>query len=183
MGFLDRFRKQSTELEFDPLKDLVLAKLKIGYLVDYDLRTWQVSDHVRYRFNDGRETEEWEITAERDKRYLEHAPGDGEIWTLARDIAVGVIEGDVRRHILEHDDPPEEIRYKGTVYYLDGSNGGDLLPGGDGPPRQLIQWEFLDQDEERFVSIVQWSESEFTAVSGIFVEDYQFTDILPGEPG
>ncbi len=183
MGLLDRFRKQTDELEVDPLKDLVLAKLKVGYLLDYDLRTWQVTDYARYRFNDGRESEEWELTAERDKRYLELAQGDGEIWTFSKNIRIGAIEGDVRQHILDHDDPPEEIAYEGTVYYLEGSNGGYLLPGGEEPRRELIQWELLDEDEERFLSIIQWSETEVSAVSGSFVEDYQFTDILPGEPG
>ena len=182
MGFLDRLRKKSDEDELDPLADLVLAKLKPGYLVDYDLRTWRVTDYNTYRFNDGHEAEEWELTADHDKRYLELSRGDGEVWTLSKEIPVGAIDGDVRQHILDHDDPPSEVTYKGTVYYLEGSSGGEMLPAGRGPGKHLIQWELLDEDEERFLSIMQWSETEVTAVSGIFVEDYQFTDILPGEP-
>ncbi|MEM7351308.1 MAG: DUF4178 domain-containing protein [Acidobacteriota bacterium] len=182
MGFLDRFRKPQDPPELDPLKDLVLAKLKVGYLVDYDLRTWQVTDYARYRFNDGRESEEWELTAERDKRYLELASDDADVWTLSEDIPVGALGGGVRQHILDHDDPPEQVTYQGRVYYSEGSNGGQLIPGGGGPRRDLIQWELLDESEEHFLSIMQWSETEVTAVAGIFVEDYQFSDILPGEP-
>ena len=44
----------------------------------------------------------------------------------------------------------------------------------------MIRWEFLDEDEESFLGIEQWSESEFGAATGSFVEDYEFTSILPG---
>ncbi len=179
MGFLDRFRKKNDEPEIDPLRDLVLDKLKVGYLVDYDLRTWVVTDHSRYRFNDGRHSEEWELTEDRDKRYLERSE-DG-TWALSETVPIGALEGGVRQHILDHDDPPEQVTCRGTTYYLEGSEGGALTPGGGGPRQELIQWELLDEDEKRFLSIIQWSEREISAVCGIFVEDYQFSNILPGE--
>ena len=37
-----KFGKKKKE-EFDPFQDLVLSKLKVGYLVDYDLKTWDVT--------------------------------------------------------------------------------------------------------------------------------------------
>ncbi len=188
MGFLDRFRKTKTEAEpeFDPLADLVLAKLKVGYLLDYDLKTWKVTDFSRYSFNGGRTAEEWELTAGSDKRYLECSE-QGDTWSLSKTIPLGALSsqgpgGGLRQHIQKHGEAPEQLIYKGTTYYLDDSAGGELIPGDGGDRKELIQWEFLDEDEEHFVSIVQWSETELTAVAGHFVEEFQFTDILPGEP-
>ncbi len=181
MGFLDRFRKTKAEPEFDPLADLVLAKLKVGYLLDYDLRTWAVTDHSRYSFNGGRTAEEWELTAGSDKRYLECSE-QGATFSLSKTIPLGALGSNVRQHILDRGEAPEQVTYKGTTYYLDDSAGGELIPADGGTPKELIQWEFLDEDEELFVSIVQWSETELNAVAGHFVEEYQFTDILPGEP-
>ena len=183
MGLLDRFRqKKPEELEVDPLADLVLHKLRVGYLVDHDLETWKVTAYNRYHFNSGATSEEWELTAGRTKRYLELAQSDGETWTLARTIPLGAVEHDVRQHIVEHDDPPEQVTHKGTTYYLDDSDGGTLKAGGKEERREFFQWEFLDDGEEGFLTIQQWSETEFSAACGVFVEDYQFTDILPGEP-
>lgn len=182
MGLFDRFRRRDEDDGIDPLKDLVLEKLRVGYLVDYDLKTWTVTAHNRYRFNDGRTAEEWELTAGREKRYLELSRGDEEAWTLSKSIPIGAVgPGNVRQHLLEHEDPPDQLTYRDVTYYMEGSVGGHLLPG-DGEGRQeLIVWEYVDDDEESFVSIVQWSETEVTAVAGTFVEDYQFTNILPGE--
>ncbi|MEM7583946.1 MAG: DUF4178 domain-containing protein [Acidobacteriota bacterium] len=180
MGFLDRFRKTRSEPELDPLADLVLAKLKVGYLVDYDLRTWVVTEYSRYSFNGGRTAEEWELTEGTDKLYLERSE-QGDAWSLSKTIPLGALGTGVRQHILDHDEAPEQVTYKGTVYYLDDSAGGELVSADGKERKELIQWEFLDEDEEGFVSIVQWSETELSAVAGHFVEEYQFTDILPGE--
>ena len=43
MNFKGLFNKQPDEPALDPLHDLVLAKLRVGYLVDYDLKTWEVT--------------------------------------------------------------------------------------------------------------------------------------------
>ena len=181
MGLADRLfgRKKKADEEPDPLADLVLEKLRVGYMLDYDLRTWQVTGYSRYRFAGREDCEEWELTAGREQRYLELADG---AWSLSASIAIGDIAGDIRQHILDHDDPPERIIFEGTVYRLDASYAGHMLPGGDGAGRQVIRWEFVDEDETRFVGIEQWSETEFTAAAGSAVEDYQFTHILPGSP-
>ena len=59
----------------DPLRDLVLEKLRVGYFVDYDLKTWQVTAYGLYDF-DGQKVEEWELTNDRDLRYLERYEDD-----------------------------------------------------------------------------------------------------------
>ena len=55
-----------------------------------------------------------------------------------------------------------------------------MFPNGEGAGNEVIRWEFLDEDEESFLGIEQWSESELGAATGSFVEDYEFTSILPG---
>ena len=182
MGFFDRFRRKDEDGGLDPLRDLVLEKLRVGYLLDYDLKTWRVTDHNRYHFNDGRSSQEWELTEGRTKLYLEHAEGTDGGWSLARTVPIGALgSGNVREHILEHEEAPEQIVHDGTTYYLEGSVGGTMVPERGGARQELILWELVDEDEERFLAIVQWSESEITAACGSFVADYEFTNVLPGE--
>lgn len=182
MGLRDRLfgRRPKADDGPDPLADLVLGKLKVGYLVDHDLKTWRVTAYCRYRFS-GRDddVEEWELTASGEQRYLERAE---DAWSLSRRIAVGDIAGDVRRHILDHDDPPANIVFEGVAYRLDVSWAGHMFPDGAGAGEPLVRWEYVDQAETAFVGVEQWGETEFTAAAGRVVEDYQFTHILPGSP-
>lgn len=179
MGLRDRlFGKKNVEEEPDPLADLVLPKLKVGYLVDYDLQTWQVTSYSRYTLS-GKEAsvEEWELTAGGEQRYLELADG---AWSLSRKISIGAIDGDVRQHIVDHEDPPDRITFRDVEYHLDASYAGHMFPNGQGPGQQMIRWEFVDGAETSFVGIEQWSETEFAAAAGSVAEEYQFTHILPG---
>ena len=178
MGWTDRlFGKKKESVEPDPLADLVLEKLKVGYLVDYELQTWQVTAYYRYKFSEDGDVEEWELTAAGQQCYLERAEG---AWSISRRISIGAIEGDIRRYILDHEDPPARIVFDGTEFYLDGSYSGHMLSDEKGPGKPLIRWEFLDEGENKFVGVEQWSETEFTAAVGSIVEDYQFNHILPG---
>ncbi|RMF61500.1 MAG: DUF4178 domain-containing protein [Calditrichaeota bacterium] len=180
MGLMDFLKGKKNGEEFDPLKDLELSKLKVGYYVDYDLKTWVVTAYHRYDYGEGYWGEEWELTSGREKIYLGREEDDEVEWTVSKKLPIGAIEGDVTRHIIEHEDPPNQITVKGKVYYLDESGPAYFYEGGKGEPVGFIYWDFIDEEDESFVTIEQWGESEFEASEGYYVEEYQFTNILPG---
>ena len=43
--------------------------------------------------------------------------------------------------------------------------------------------QYEDESGEKYLAIEQWGETEFEASLGQPVEEYQFSDILPGESG
>lgn len=164
-----------------------LGALRIGWMVDYDIRTWRVTDHEIYRFNDGATADSWELTNGPERLYLERSLDDGEVeWSLSKVLPIENLDG-VRDHILAHDDPPESVEHEGRAYRLDWSVGGsvrsiDPTSGRPGDERRLVEWELVDGTEERFLAIQQWSETEFTASQGEVVKPFLFTHILPGAP-
>lgn len=182
---MDFFRgKASGEPELDPLRDLVLDKMRVGFLVDYDLKTWKVTAYNVYDF-DGDVVEEWELTAGREKRYLERSEDDAVEWSLSRKVPVGKLEsarggGSVREYVIQHDDPPEQVVFEGATYYLDESAAGTMSADGRGAPQELIKWEFLDDAQESFLTLEQWGETEFEAAAGHPVDEFEFSNILPG---
>ncbi|MCA9732510.1 MAG: DUF4178 domain-containing protein [Deferribacteres bacterium] len=178
MGFFDKFKKP--EDEFDPLADLELSKLKIGFFLDYDLKTWEVKSYRRYQFDDGYESEEWELESGREKLFLEREEDDEVVWTLNKKIPLGALGSGIKQHIIDHDDPPEQLTYKETIYYLDESGPGLMFEGKSNTGKEFIVWDFIDEDDEKTLSIEQWGETEFDASAGFYVEEYQFTNILPG---
>lgn len=180
MGFFDFLTGRNKELKGpDPLHDLILEKMQLGYLVDYDLKTWTVTERHRYDF-EGERTDEWELTAGDEVLYLERSEEDEVEWSLSRKIPIGRIEGDMRRHIIDHDDPPAQIVCKGKTYYLDSSGPGYFFKDCKGSGEGFIYWDFIDEDDESFVTIEQWGERDFEAAEGHWVEEYQFGHILPG---
>ncbi|MEZ4761906.1 MAG: DUF4178 domain-containing protein [Calditrichia bacterium] len=43
----------------------------------------------------------------------------------------------------------------------------------------IIAWEYIDDDDENFVSIEQWGGDDFEASQGYYVEEFMFSNILP----
>lgn len=180
MGIRDFFKKK--EKEFDPLSDLSLARLKVGYLVDFDLKTWEVFACNYYDWGDGDISHEWQLKSGDEVVYLEMESDDEEEWSLNRKIPFSRLDSEVTKQILETGDPPEKIVFEGTTYYMEETAGGHFHKDGQGPGKELLQWSYEDDKGRSYLGIEQWGEQDFEATVGEPVEEYQFTNILPREP-
>ncbi|MBA4368460.1 MAG: DUF4178 domain-containing protein [Desulfobacterium sp.] len=179
MGWKDFFNKKNNP-EKDSLTDLILAGLKTGYYVDWDMKTWEVVSSSWYNWGDNDITYEWQLKSVDDTVYLEYQSDDEEYWSICRKIDFGKLDPGIKKHILDHGDPPEEIRYNNETYYLEESGGGHYFKDADSSGQELISWNYEDEEGNNFLTIEQWGENRFEASFGFPVEEYQFTDILPG---
>ena len=59
---------ENPEMDFN---DLVLSKMKVGFLVDYDMKTYQITAKNYYQWDEGGRTEEWELKQGDEVLYLE----------------------------------------------------------------------------------------------------------------
>ena len=174
------FGQQDEPPETDPLHDLTLSKLKVGYLLDYDLKTWEVKSHNRYDF-DGTRSDEWELDAGDDGCYLGREVDDEVEWSISRKIKISDLGLAVRDHIKQHNDPPEEIEYQGIRYRLEESGAGHYYRDDRVAGDEMIYWDYTDADEDKILTIEQWGEDEFDAAVGKWVKEYEFSNILPRE--
>ena len=175
MGFKKWWGKEDDEVYLE----YTLGSMRKGYLVDFDLKTWQVIGYNTYDY-DGFVTREWELRCADDVRFLEAVEEDGKVeWTWTLRIGIEQIEEDVVGAIIETDDPPQEVRFEGRLYEAVESSAGLQRKDGEGEGREFVNWSY-ESKEGRVLFMSQWGERDFAAYEGISVEEYQFTDILPG---
>ncbi len=159
-------------------REATLETMQVGYMVDYDLQTWEVSGYGTYDY-DGFISREWELRASDSVHFLECSKGDGRLnWTMTSAVAIGDIDGDLVRAISRDGDPPEMLRYGGKAYRGTESGAGLYRENAEGAGREFVSWSY-EADDGSVLYINQWGESDFSASSGQRVEEYQFTDILP----
>ena len=179
MGLFDQWRKDKESEDLtDPLHDLTLSNLTVGYLVDFDLKTWEVKSYSTYDF-DGDQTKEWELDCGNEQCFLERVEDDDVEWAITRKISLSDITEGVKTHIREHDDPPQELTISGKKFLADGGGAGYYYKDGKGSGDQMIFWDYTDSSGEKILSIEQWGEDEFEASVGQYVHEYEFTNILP----
>ena len=171
--------RRRDDAESDPLVDFRLGAMKVGYLVDYDMKTWEVKGYNTYEYS-GFETKEWVLETSDQIVYLERDDSDGKtIWTLTASISISQISGDVVEHTLRHEDPPENLIHDGRSYKLMESGAGLFREDAEGPGKEFISWTYRDESGRNVLFVTQYGERDFKPVAGEYVEEYQFTNILP----
>ena len=176
----DFFKKKKKE-EFR-IEDLVLTKLKTGFMVDYDMQTYCVAGYNKYQWNEGGVTDEWELKSANETWFLERSEEDGEVeWSLCRKLSVSELEGDVASEIVRNEDPPEVVVFQGNRFTFEEDDIGEFFRGGSGEALSFVAWDYEDELGKQFITIEQWGETKFDMQVGFKVEEYQFTNILPGE--
>ena len=114
----DFFKKKKEEPK---LEDLVLSKLKPGFLVDYDMKTHKVMAKNQYKWEEGAVTDEWELREGSEIWFLERVEEDGEVgWALSQKKPISMLEGDIAGHIEKHEDPPQKNCVSGQNVLLRG---------------------------------------------------------------
>ena len=103
------------------------------------------------------------------------------LWSINIKTAIDALEGDIARHIIDNEDPPDKVVYEGNTYYLEEDDIGEYFKGNSKEGLKFVVWDFIDNKQEKQLSTEQWGETKFDVTLGQEVEEYQFSNILPGE--
>ena len=186
MGIRKWLGKRGGGAEDEPVSEYSLTMMQPGFLVDHDLKTWQVTARKLYDY-DGFIATEWELHSGDIALFLERSEDDGKVeLTLTRPISLrGDVDEDVIGTVLDDDDPPETVHFDGRAYAaIESSTGLQKVDDGaenddSSTAREFVSWTY-ESDDRRVLFVLRWGERDFSAYEGEYVEAYQFTDILPG---
>lgn len=159
-------------------KEPTLETMAPGFLVDFDLKTWEVIARAAYDY-DGSKSKEWTLRSGDAVRFLEGYEEDGRLhWTLTEALAWDKLDEQIGRDIAEKGDPPEIVHCNGIQYEAVESSAGLYRKGDDESEREFVSWSF-GAAGGAVLFISQWGERDFSAFVGNEVEAYQFSNILP----
>mgnify|MGYP006292889335 CR=1 FL=1 len=180
MGIFDRFKKK--EPEYDPTQ-LSIKDLNMGFIFEYDLKTWVVDAIYEYDWGDNFFSYEYKINSGDEIKYLHIEEDDELIITISDKIKPRAIDEDLPEFIEEHSKPPKKLIYQGMKFYFDKENPGYYHEVGkpDDNWVEFISWEYYDEQDKQVITIEQWDEKEFEASYGIIAKEFEFSNILPKE--
>jgi len=171
MSFFTKEKKDRTAIG---LKDMLT-----GDMVDYDMKTWEVISRNRYDWG-GEDSYEWQLRSSDDMFYLEFGDEEEYEFSISRKIDINELDSEIFKEISSTDEAPEEIKYKDTKFYLSEISSGYFYEGCKGEGEPFVAYDYTSEDGNSYLTIEQWGERSFEASIGKDVEDYQFTNFLPG---
>lgn len=180
MGFFDLFKnnKKEEEKHYDPI-DIKVTDLENGYLLDYDLETWTVTKMSEYDWGDSHFSREFLIESKGKKRFLHIEEDDELIISLSEELKYRKLGSTVTDYIDTNGKPPKQIVHQDITYYLDEEAPGYYRNVENENWEELISFYYLNEDEEKCLTIEQWGEEDFEASIGKILKSYEISNILP----
>jgi len=181
MGIFDVFKKDKGP-DYDPT-NLKVTDLRPGFIIDFDLKTWEVKEEYEYDWGSNYFTREFKLEAVDDLIYLYIDDNDELDISYSRKVKIRALGEDIPEHIIKFQEGPKKIHYKDMDFFLDKESPGYFSddPKNEDSWTELISWDYYDESEEYLISIQQWGDKEFDAAYGKVVKPFEFSNIIPGE--
>jgi hypothetical protein len=179
MGLFDIFRKKE-EASYNPT-DITLKDLDKGFILDYDLKTWEVQEVFEYDWGNHDFTREFKLSDGASICYLHIEDDDDLFITVQEKVKIRSIDEDLPEHIEKKERPPKKLSYRGITFFRDSESAGYFksMDKKEDEWDELLTWDYYDEEEEHVLEIEQWGDHEFEASFGKVAKVHEFSNILP----
>ena len=145
------------EVGYNP-SQLTVDNLKVGFIVDYNLKTWNVICENQYDWENGFSEKSFTLAQGTQKLHLflnnDH---DNQIVLVSNPINIYAIDESLEDEILKEKRSKNILSYNETNYYRENTKEGlkfDLINKTDG--NKLIAWEYFDKERTQVIRIEQY---------------------------
>lgn len=158
-----------------------VTDLKVGFLFDYDLSTWEVTAEYEYDWGNNFYTREFKIVNGKEERYLSLEIDDDIKLSLYDKVNPLAIDRDLPKTIMRDDEPPREVSLGGVSYTRKEESIGYWRNVRSSDWSKFVSWDYEGEGGQKLLSIERWGEEEFEASSGIPIKEFEISNILPRE--
>lgn len=181
-GFFKKKKKEEDNTpHYDP-NHIRITDIRVGFFLEYDAKTWEVVEEYEYDWGDNEFSYSYLLRSANDEIYLSlEDEGELEI-AVTNKIRLMKLGEDIDDYIVENERPPKTITYNGIKYYRDNESPGyyrNTATTVREESIEMITWDYYDDDEENALFIEQFGERDFEAYIGKYVEEYEFSSIIP----
>lgn len=161
--------------------DLTIENLKEGFMLDYNLKTWQVTNVSQYDWENGSVEKEFSLVSgiERASLYLKNESGLVS-FVFCKQVNIYAIDENLESEILHKGKPYNILTYEEMPYYRENTNTGliyNMTNNSSG--NKVLGWEYYDGQRQNVIRIEQRGRTDFKTWIGKAVSSYDFTSILP----
>jgi Domain of unknown function (DUF4178) len=165
---------------FDPM-NMTLDSLRTAYLLEYDLKTWEVTAHFQYDWTSGRSEKCFKLNSVSEQAVLFLKKEGTETTNLiTKQLSIHLLDAQLEGEIVFKSQPYNILKYNDTTYYRENQRDGVLYNVTQkGSGHKLLAWEYYDGQRKEYIRIEQFGRNEFRTYVGRIAETFEFSDILP----
>lgn len=179
MGLFSIFKKNEPTYDSSNIR---VQDLDIGFVFEYNLSTWVVKAVMEYDWGNENFSRELQVSNGSEMLFLGIEEDDELELSLMKKVKLRSIQNDLTDLLISQQEPPKTLNHEGVEYYLEEETPGyfrNITKKTDWEEMRL--WNFEDKTGKHLLSVEQWDEKEFEASIGISIEEFEISNILPGE--
>lgn len=160
----------------DTQVDFEVKDLKKGFILDYDLKSWEVQDVAVYEWDNGVKDYEYTIFDGKEKQFLNYESASGNISVYWKS-QINEIWGDFRAMIRKGEDITNEtFTVGGSEFYFAGEGAARVKSMTE--TFHMTNWLF-QSDDNRYISFNKYEDGFLEAYEGIGLSPHAVSNILP----
>ena len=175
MGIFDFLKKDKTESKID----FTVNELKKGFMVDYFMKTWEVKKVYTYDWGNNFFSREYLLDSGNEIIYLHVEDDDQLICSVWNKLDIFDIDSGLAGSITASDDAPNRLVYENKTFIRKESSQGVCIEEGESDESELVNWMYENPETKELLSIDRWGEEEYGSSKGKYVEEFEFSNILP----
>ncbi|MEN7546640.1 DUF4178 domain-containing protein [Rapidithrix thailandica] len=179
-GFTVREPKEM-DFSYDPA-NLSVENLETGYLVDYDLKTWQVAQHEQYDWNETASEKVVTLVHETETLIL-HLCKEYNFTVIQRmdPLSIHAIQNGLEQKLLKGIMPDNILTVKDRLFYRDTRMEGWYFNLSKNKKAQKVTlWEYFDESRKQHLRI-EVRGKNVKAWTGVQLSVYEFDEVLPNK--
>jgi hypothetical protein len=173
--FFNLFKTKKEEEQ--PIKiDYNVHDLKKGYLLDYNLESWEVLAAYTYRYK-GYSSKEYKIRSSSETLFLNVSDSNSLLLGLSREANINNIDSGLRSSVAMGQ-PPTRITWDGDTYNLKESAKGEFADDARSDWASFSSWEYVDAANKKFVYVSKWEDDSIECYVGDYLKEHEISSIL-----
>ncbi|WP_044203967.1 DUF4178 domain-containing protein [Flammeovirga sp. OC4] len=172
------FQKRS--FNYDPTS-IGINDIQLGYLLDYDLKTYQVVEHYQLNANNNAEEEKIVLLSGINElvvfKYFDQVNLKIRV---TEKVNIYSIDESLDTEILLKQQPKSILTVNGKKFYRDTNYAGSFYSFTENKvTHKYARWDYYDESRVEYLAIEQVGAKNFHAYIGKLVHETAFSDILP----
>lgn len=179
----DKKKKKQEKLpSYDPT-NITIRDLKKGFMLDYNLETWQVLEEYEYDWGDQFYSYGYKLSTGTEECFMTISEDGGKLEiTVMKTLRLHLLGDAFNNHMRSNQKPPSKVDYEGVTYYRENESPGyfrNVEKQSASRSVEFIAWDYFDDSGVKVLSVEQWGQDEFEASVGVVAEEFEVSNILP----
>lgn len=173
--FFNLFRQKKQEEEEIKI-DRDVHDLEVGYILDYNLESWEVLASYTYRYK-GHIAKEYKIRSSGETRFLNVSDSNSLLLSVSKEANMNTINPSLRSSVLNKN-PLTRLSWEEETYTLKESSNGQFTDDRLQDWANFSSWEYVNTANDKFIYVSLWEDGSAECFLGDYIKEYQISNIL-----